>query len=198
MVVQTRQSRGETRRSELLDGLMQVFLADGFLSFSLDELAARLQCSKSTLYAVAPSKEQVITAVVRAFFRRATDRVEALLAREQEPVARIGRYLEAIATELSPASSAFFSDLSDFAPAREIYLQNTAIAARRVQELVAATGKRDSLNAAFIGAVAGTVMEAIQRGEMEAMTGLNDAASYQQLANLIVASVSGNREGDGA
>jgi AcrR family transcriptional regulator len=75
MAVPTRRSRGAARRTEILEGLIELFLAEGFSRFNLDDLATHLQCSKSTLYVVAPSKEQLITAVVRAFFRRATDQL---------------------------------------------------------------------------------------------------------------------------
>jgi AcrR family transcriptional regulator len=184
-----RTTQRTARRDQIVDGLVTLFLAEGFRSFSIEDWSSRLQCSKSTLYLVAASKEQVITAVVRSFFRRATERVEACVAEESDPITRIGTYLEAISTELAPASPTFFADLGEFAPAREIYLQNTAIAAARVQELVAAAGQEDSLDAAFVGAVAGTVMEAIQRGEIESMTSLNDAAAYRLLADLIVAGV---------
>jgi AcrR family transcriptional regulator len=193
MQVTDRTRRGSGRRSEILAGLVSLFLAEGFLAFSVEDLALRLQCSKSTLYGVAPSKEQLITAVVRAFFRDATQRVESRLDRERDPVRRIGVYLEAISVELAPASASFFADLDAFAPAREIYAQNTAIAARRVQELVKAAQRPGrTLDAAFIGAVAGTVMESIQRGELEAVTSLNDAAAYRLLADLIVAGVTGS------
>ncbi len=142
---------------------------------------------------MAPSKEQLITAVVRAFFRRAAERVDARLAVETDPVARIGTYLDAISAELAPASSAFFADLDTFTPAREIYVHNTAIAARRVQGLVqAAERPGHTLDATFIGAVAGATMESIQRGEMAAMTGLSSAAAYRLLADLIVARVTGS------
>ncbi|HWG63889.1 MAG TPA: TetR family transcriptional regulator [Streptosporangiaceae bacterium] len=192
MKVAARTPRGSVRRSEILAGLVSLFLAEGFLAFSVEDLALRLQCSKSTLYGVAPSKEQLITAVVRAFFRDATERVEARLELERDPVTRIGAYLEAISVELAPASASFFADLDAFAPAREIYAQNTAIAARRVQELVKAAQRPGrTLDAAFIGAVTGTVMESIQRGEMETLTSLNDAAAYRLLADLIVAGVTG-------
>jgi AcrR family transcriptional regulator len=192
MQVAARTPRGSARRSEILAGLVSLFLAEGFLAFSIEDLALRLQCSKSTLYGVAPSKEQLITAVVRAFFRGATERVEAHLELEHDPVRRIGTYLEAISVELGPASASFFADLDLFAPAREIYAHNTAIAARRVQELVkAAERPGHTLDAAFIGAVAGTVMESIQRGEMGTLTLLNDAAAYRLLADLIVAGVTG-------
>ena len=195
MATSARAPRSSSRRAEILDGLVGLFLAEGFLSFSVEDLAERLQCSKSTLYAVAPSKEQLITAVVRAFFRRAAERVDTTLAGQPDPVARIGVYLDAISAELAPASSTFFADLDTFAPAREIYVHNTAIAARRVRDLVQSAGPPGrTLDAAFIGAVAGATMESIQRGEMAAMTGLSSATAYRLLADLIVARVTGQAE----
>jgi len=198
MAASARTPRHSTRRDEILDGLIGLFLAGGFLGFSVEDLAERLQCSKSTLYAVAPSKEQLITAVVRAFFRRSAERVDARVAAETDPVARIGTYLDAISAELAPASGAFFADLDVFTPAREIYEHNTAIAARRVQDLVqAADLPGRAVDAAFIGAVAGATMASIQRGEMAAMTGHSSAAAYRLLADLIVAGISGPPGGRG-
>ncbi len=183
-------NRPSARREELLTGLIEIFLAEGFTGFSVEDLAIRLQCSKSTLYAVAPSKEQLVSAVVRAFFRRAAERVEARLAADSDPVSRIGVYLDAIAAELAPASAAFYTDLDSFAPAREIYSQNTAFAARRVQDLVRdAQRPGRPVNAAFIGAVAAQVMESIQQGQIRALTSLDDAAAYRALADLIAAGV---------
>ena len=114
----TRTTQRSARRDEVLDGLVALFLAEGFRSFSIEDWAGRLQCSKSTLYLVAASKEQLITAAVRAFFRRATDRVEARVAEESDPIGRIGTYLEAISTELAPASARFFADASSIVIAR--------------------------------------------------------------------------------
>lgn len=186
------QRRATPRRAVVLEGLVDLFLAEGFLDFAVEDLAARLQCSKSTLYTVAPSKEQLITAVVREFFRSSTAQVEARLAAEPEPVLRIRTYLDAIAEALSPASAEFYADVNEFAPAREIYLHNTAVAARRVQDLVIrATGPQATMDAAFIGAVAAAVMSSIQSGEMEATTSLNDATAYRLLADLITAGVPG-------
>ena len=176
------------RHEAVLHELVGIFLRDGFSDLNLADLAGRLHCSKSTLYAVAPSKEQLVTAVVRRFFRRAADRVEASLDAVGTPSERLFTYLTAISEELAPASSEFFADLDAFAPAREIYSANTKIAAQRVQDLVAdaMSVEGGGPNAAFVGAVAGHVMEAIHRGEIEAETGLDDSAAYRQLAELIV------------
>ena len=180
-----RVTRAARRREALIGRLMDVFLDRGFAELSVADLAALLRCSKSTLYSVAASREQIIAAVVRAFFRRATERVEAALDPAAGPRERVGAYLRAISEELAPASPAFFADLDAFAPAREVYEQNTAFAVRRVQGLVReASGDAD---AAFVGAVAGQVMESIHRGEIKARTGLDDSAAYAALASLIVA-----------
>lgn len=183
---------GTSRLRVVQDELLELFLREGFADFGVGGLAQRLHCSRSTLYAIAPSKEQLISAVVRRFFRRATGRVEARLLVEDDPVARIDVYLTSIAGELAPASAAFFRDLEQHAPAREIYRQNTRIAASRVEELVrTAAGTGTAGDADFIGAVAAQTMESIHRGEVRALTGRDDAAAYRALARLVVAGVSG-------
>lgn len=183
-------TRAERRRADLVDRLTDLFLARGFAGLGVADLAAELRCSKSTLYTVAASREQIIVTVVRAFFRRATERVEAALdavPARRGPRERVGAYLRAISAELAPASPAFFADLDAFPPAREIYKENTGFAVRRVRGLVREASP--DADAAFVGAVAGQVMESIHRGDIKAQTGLDDSAAYAALAALIVARI---------
>lgn len=185
--------RGSVRREELLDDLIALFLAEGFAGLSVGELAARMRCSRSTLYLVAPSKEQLVVEVVRTFFRRAADRIEARLAACPDPAERLGLYLTAVAEELEPASESFYADLAGFRPGADVYRENTRFAARRVQELVAEgvdAGVLRSVDASFVGAAVSQVMSAIQNGEIEAATGLVDADAYRHLADLVLHSLS--------
>ncbi len=177
-------ARADARRPALLDELIPLFHAEGFLAFSLEDLARRLGCSKSTLYVVAPSKEQIIQATVRESFRRSTDAVERRVAAEPDRGRRISVYLDAIAEELAPAGPTYFADLDAYEPAREVYRNNVRLAAQRVKELVEASGRR-RLDPRFVGSVAGLVLEAIHRGAVEADTGLDDAAAFHQLAVLV-------------
>jgi|GEM_PF-461240 len=181
-------TRVDQRREALLDRLVDLVLAEGFADASVEDLARRLRCSKSTLYGIADSKEKIVVAAVRRFFRRAAARVEARLLIEQGSAAeRIRAYLTAIAAELAPASSAFFADLDAWEATTEIYRDNTAIAASRVQRLVdEASPAAAQPQAAFVGAVAAQVMEAIHRGDIESATGLADSDAYRSLADLIV------------
>jgi AcrR family transcriptional regulator len=177
------------RQAELLDQLEALFLAEGFARFTLDDLAERLRCSKSTLYALAESKERLAVRVIKHFFRKATDAVEAQTVTEADPALRVTAYLSAVARALAPAGPAFHRDLDSFAPGREVYERNTALAADRVRELIAegvAQGRFRDVHPALIADTVTTLMFRIGRGDTARATGLDDAAAYRELAALLL------------
>ncbi|GAA3524191.1 TetR/AcrR family transcriptional regulator [Nocardioides daeguensis] len=181
-------ARTRQRRDALLDELVELFLAEGFAGFGIGELAQRLSCSRSTLYLVAPSKEQLITATVRRFFKRAAERIEDRVEAAADPADRLSTYLTAVADELAPASPRFYADLAGFPPGAEVYRANTAQAAARVQALVTegvAAGTLRKVNATFVGAAVAEVMDAIGDGRIGTATGLDDAQAYQALVDLV-------------
>jgi AcrR family transcriptional regulator len=177
------------RQAELLDQLEALFLAEGFARFTLDDLAERLRCSKSTLYALAESKERLAVRVVKHFFRKATDAVESQTFTVADPALRVTAYLSAVARALAPAGPAFHRDLDSFAPGREVYERNTALAADRVRELIAegvARGRFRDVHPALIADTVTTLMFRIGRGDTARATGLDDAAAYRELAALLL------------
>lgn len=177
------------RQAELLDQLEELFLAEGFARFTLDDLALRLRCSKSTLYALAGSKEQLAHRVVKHFFRKATAAVEADTGTEGDPALRVTAYLSAVARALAPAGPAFHRDLDSFAPGREVYERNTAAAADRVRALIAdgvAQGRFREVHPALIADTVTTLMFRIGRGDTQRATGLDDATAYRELAALLL------------
>lgn len=181
--------RGAARRSELFEDLVALLIGEGFAHFTLDDLAARLHCSKRTLYGLAGSKEQLVRAAVVHFFRRATATVEAALASGSDPATRLAAYLRAVSAELAPVSPRFFDDVAAFGPAAEVYERNTRAAAARVQQLIeegVAAGAFRDVHVAFAAEVITSVMVRIQRRQVAAATGLADAEAYGQLAELLL------------
>jgi AcrR family transcriptional regulator len=182
-------ARMTRRQAELLDQLEALFLAEGFVRFTLDDLAVRLRCSKSTLYALAGSKEQLALRVIRHFFRKATAAVEARTLTVADPALRVTSYLTAVAAALAPAGAAFHRDLDSFPPGREVYERNTALAADRVRELIAegvVQGRFREVHPALVADTVTTLMFRIGRGETARATGLDDAAAYRELAALLL------------
>ena len=185
---------GLTRRqAQLLDELEKLFLGEGFARFTLDDLALRLHCSKSTLYTLAGSKEQLALRVVRHFFRQATEAVEAQTAAETDPALRVTAYLRAVARALAPASRAFHHDLDSFAPGRAVYERNTAAAAERVRQLIdegVAAGRFREVHPSLVADTVTTLMFRIGRGDTARATGLDDATAYRELAALLLHGIS--------
>ncbi|AKK27775.1 TetR/AcrR family transcriptional regulator [Mycobacterium sp. EPa45] len=192
MANRTAPAFGTRRRGELFDALLTLFLAEGFARLTLDDIAGRLRCSKGTLYTLAGSKEQLVHAVTVHFFRRAADDVEQQVAEAEGARARITAYLTAVGAALEVASDRFMTDLDAFAPARAVYEQNTAIAARRVSELIAegvAAEEFRDVHAAFAADLAAAMMVRIQQGTVRSTTGLDDAAAYRELAAILTAGI---------
>lgn len=177
------------RQTELFDQILGMVLAEGFRDLTIDALATRLRCSKSTLYALAGTRDELIRAVVVRFFRRATEQVEAGLADATEPRARFVAYLEGVAAQLKPASRAFFDDVVASPTASEVYERNTAAAALRAEEIVAdgvASGAFRPVHVGFVADLLVAEMVRIQRRQVAAATGLDDGSAYTELAALMV------------
>ena len=181
---------GRTRRQlELLDRLRALFLVEGFTPFTLDDLAAQVHCSKGTLYALAPSKEQLAVAVVKHHFAVAAARVEAAIADVADVRERIGRYLAAIGEEMSAGTAAFISDVDAFAPTRDVYERNSRIASDRIRGLVAEgvdSGVFHDVHTAFVAEMVGAMIDAIQRGDVRRRTGLSDGQAFTELSALVL------------
>ena len=177
------------RQLELLERLVAVMASEGFSHITLDDLAERLHCSKSTLYNLASSKQELVVEVVKQYFRVSVDVVESRVAGAEGSVERVVAYLEAVAERLSLLSRAFLDDLAAFAPAADVYRRNTALAAERIRQLIAEgidAGSLRPVHAAFTAEVVAAAMFGIQSGEMPARLEMSDAEAYAELASLVV------------
>lgn len=171
---QSRARRQPTARQRaLLRELEELFLAEGFVEFTLDDLAARLRCSKSTLYALAASKEQLAVKVVAHFFKGAAERIEQRIEGIGDARKTIEVYLAGVADELKRASEAFMADVAAFEPARATYELNSQAAARRIRSFIAKgvdDGVFRDVHSALIAELATLLVEAIQTGVVRART----------------------------
>lgn len=189
----TRQPLRRTRRQvELLGQLVTLMSAEGFADFTLDDLAARLRCSKTTLYALAPTKHELVVQVVTEYFRGAAPAIQPRVDAAGEPAAKVEAYLLGVADYLAPLSRAFLDDMAAFAPTAAVYRRNTAIAAEYIRELIAdgiASGAFRAVRADFVAEVVVIAMHEIRNGEMFARLEMSDAEAYAELASLVLHSL---------
>jgi AcrR family transcriptional regulator len=181
--------RPTVRQQALLAELETLFLAEGFAGFTLDDLAARLRCSKSTLYAIAPSKEQLAVKVVAHFFRGAAERIEERINGIDDARKLIGEYLAGVAAHLNRASAAFMTDIAEYAPARDTYQLNSRVAARRIRAFIdkgVADGVFRDVHARLVAEMTGLIVEGIQTGVLGRRTDVSDAEAFTALGELLL------------
>lgn len=193
----TRRRPADARRADLLDRLRELFLEEGFAHFTLNDLAARLRCSKSTLYTLAESKEQLAVRVVGHYFKTATSRIEDEIAPVSDVRSRMRVYLDAAAAALRPASRAFIEDMAANGATRAVYEANARAAQDRIRSFVA-EGVRDGVfrqvHATFVAEMVSRTIGAIQRGEIGASTGLSDAEAFAALSQFLLGGLSAEQD----
>ena len=182
----------DTRRDQLLRRLEELILADGFADLTVDELAAQLQCSKSTLYAIASGKERLVTVVLRHFFRDAAVRIEDRVATISDPTDRIGLYLALVGEEMRKMSRECHMDMVSNDATYEIWALNAHASAHRVREFIREgvdAGKFRGVHAEFVGESVNVLVDGIQHGEFLARTGLTSGEAYTELSDLVLAAL---------
>ena len=186
-----------SRREELLRQAEAIILAEGFTSVTMDELAQRLGCSKATLYSLASTKEQLVLAVTRAFFREATAEIEQAVQAEPDARQRIRVYLTGVGTAMRRHSHAFYDDMVGYEPTAQIYRKNSAAAAHRVHELIeegVRTGVFRALNGHFAAHVVAVTIDAVQSGVLLERTGLTAGDAFSELGDLLLDGLSSGQD----
>ena len=168
---------------------MEMFLAEGFHALTVEEIAARLRCSKSTLYAVAPGKDQLVAAAMKYFFREATAHVEDNVASIEDPRDRIAIYLASIGDRMRRMSPACYRDMTASETAGMIYQLNARASARRVRELIHEGVEAQvfrPVHAEFVAESIGLLIDGIMHGQLLERTGLSSGDAYHELSALVL------------
>lgn len=179
----------DQRREALLARLEELILDRGFADLTMDQVAARLKCSKSALYALAPSKEQLVTLVVKRFFREATSAVEMRVASVTDPTERVAAYLAGVGEQMRRMSPTCYADMVRFPVTGDIYDLNSRAAAEHVRQMIQDGIKQGifrSLHARFIGEAASVLIESIQHGGLLERVGLSSGDAYAELSSLVL------------
>ena len=107
------------RQRELLDQMERLF-AGGFATLTMAELAARLNCSLRTLYALAPSRDELVLVVVDRNLWRVGRAASDALREDLVPLDAVRAYLEAATVAVSGWTEAFARDLAAVPAAKEL------------------------------------------------------------------------------
>lgn len=179
----------EARREQLMGRIEDLILDQGFTSVTMDEIAAAVRASKSTLYALSPSKESLVATVIGRFFEDMTQMAEKQIAAVDSKRDRVAIYLSALGHAMKRMSRDCYDDVLTLPATEAIYEAHSRGAAERVQEFIEAGTEANEFraaNAKFIGRAVSLLMDGIQHGQLITDTGLTTAEAYTELGSLIL------------
>jgi AcrR family transcriptional regulator len=179
---------GSARRTRLFDDLTTLFLAEGFLHLTTGEIARRLRCSKTTLYQIAPTREEIYAAVVDRYLDgiRADGRV-ASRAADDFPSALVS-LLRAGVTGARGASWEFVRDMRRHPASRRRLDQHQRRRVADVERLVEAgmrKGAFQGFHPRLVAEVILTLIAKIFEPELLASVGLSLAEAYDEAYRMV-------------
>ncbi len=123
------------RHREVLDGLEALLRAGELAPLTIGALAARLECSRRTLYELAPSKDQLFVLTLDRFMHRIGREAVAAIEPDAPASTQLRQY---VTTNLGYAfRSAAYDDLADVPGTRRVLDRHYRFAATILQRIVA-------------------------------------------------------------
>jgi AcrR family transcriptional regulator len=129
--------RYSARQEEVLDVAETVFLRDGLHDFRIGALAAEASCSRSTLYELAPSKEELLLLVLDRMLRRIMRHGAESIERADDPAGRVEAMLTSGALDFAALGPQFLDAVRGDAPARDLFERRIAESQEILEGLIA-------------------------------------------------------------
>jgi AcrR family transcriptional regulator len=141
------------RQEEILGVVEAVFLRNGIRAVRIGQLAAEASCSRSTLYELAPSKEDLLLLVLDRMMRRIMRRGTEAILQLADPVDRVRALMISGALDLGALGPRFMEAVRQHPPARLLFEHRIAEGRDALESLIADavdSGQFRPVNAAMV------------------------------------------------
>jgi AcrR family transcriptional regulator len=179
---------GSDRQKELLAELEKLFFASGFRTITVDDIAAKLKCSKRTLYEIAPSKQELFILVIESWLERIRHLGWQGALQHDDPEQRIMAYLEPGVAETRSTSRQFLADLQSYRPALALLEAHQAQRTNVLMEIVEDGIRRERFKPFHSALVAEIFLAAVNRINEPAMlerTGVEFSQAFEELFRIL-------------
>ncbi len=181
------------RLARVLEELETLFFAEGFLHLTMEELARRVHCSKRTLYAIALSREQLFTLVIRRFLTRVREEGDAAARNAPNWISSVAGYLDAAVRGTRTASARFVRDLDRFEPGRRTLREHQRMRVAGLERLVEigiSKGECAQVHPKLVAEVLIHTVGRMSDPDFLARCGLTMSEAYAELYYLVLNGVS--------
>jgi AcrR family transcriptional regulator len=182
----------EARREELLDQIEKIILAEGFSTLHMGELAERLHCSRTTLYQLAPTKDELVLRVYNRMMVHSLDRCRLAAEACDNAVAQIRAYFDTAREAETSTSDAFWHDVMAWQPtaeARSVAHHEGMGHVKSFVEQGIREGVFRTVNAEFIAYLGWLGSLAVRDREFLSAANLSPEEAMSQLGEFIVSAL---------
>jgi len=181
------ESRLGVRHREVLEQLDELFMSNGFSSFTIADLAREVGCSRRTLYELSPSKDQLVLVVLDRRLHRMGRAALDSIDPDAALVDQLRQYIQGgVDYQLF---APMVDDLADEAPARRLVDRHYRFVMNVVQQLVGLGVKRGEFGAVNPAVVASVVTGSslyFMQSEVSEDTGLSLASLISGMLDLVL------------
>lgn len=178
-----------TRQREILDELEKILAEEGLADLTMAEIAAQLNCSMRTLYGIAPSKEELVLAVVDRRLRRIGRAAIEPLRASMSPLEALRAYLQTANEAVQPTTVAYARALADIPgasrllDAHESYVISVT---RSLLDRAVAEGQIPAVDTASVAHVLGGLGREFARPDAAELVGESPKATADAIAEIIL------------
>lgn len=179
---------GSDRQKELLADLEALFFASGFRTITVDEIAARLKCSKRTLYEIAPSKQELFVLVIESWLDRIRHKGWQGALKHDDPEQRMMAYLEPGVIETRAASRQFLADLQSYRPALTLLEAHQAQRTNVLKEIIEdgiSRGRFKAFHSALVAEIFLAAVNRINEPTMLEQTGVEFSQAFDEFFRIL-------------
>ena len=180
----------DARRQQLLDRLESIITSEGFSDLRVGALAERLGCSRTTLYKLAPGKDELVLLVCDRYADRA--QAEAVAATSEPGLTqgeRIRTWAEVIHEWQGLSSRRFWRDVAAWQPALDLFRRQSDYGILWITLFIengVASGEFRPVNARYVAEVISRASRATRDPRVLEATGLTSGQAMAELAAYMV------------
>lgn len=160
LLSRTAEQRLGARQREVLDNLQQMVLVEGISRFTIGELAARMGCSRRTLYELAPSKEQLQLLVLDRLMQHTGRQSLSAIDPSSRVVDQLRQYVTGGIDHAFRAAA--YDDVADVPAARRLLDRHYGFAATVIERLLVLGVERGELHVGSPAVVAQMISASAQ------------------------------------
>lgn len=182
-----------TRQLEILDALEESVMVESLADVTMAEIASRMNCSLRTLYGIAPSRDELVLAIVDRRLHRIGREAITALDRPGSALDRLRAYLEAVNQAVHPTTTAFSRDFENDPAATRVVGAHASYVVAVTQALLdeaVSAGEISPIDTTAMARILGGLGSEFSRAEVEETIQGSPKEAADAIAEIIFAGLS--------